>query len=78
MSISEAKDKKINLEPLNPEQRIRKTGVPVGLKNIGNSIFLSMLACYFNSLLQTYFQNANFIREILKYEIPQKYSSLFK
>jgi hypothetical protein len=37
MSINEAKDKKINLEPLNPEQRVRKSGVPVGLKNIGNS-----------------------------------------
>jgi hypothetical protein len=37
MSITEAKDKKISLEPLNPEQRVRKTGVPVGLKNIGNS-----------------------------------------
>jgi hypothetical protein len=39
MSINEAKDKKISLEPLNPEQRIRKLGVPVGLKNIGNSIY---------------------------------------
>lgn len=37
MSINEAKDKKISLEPLNPEQRIRKAGIPVGLKNIGNS-----------------------------------------
>ena len=37
MSINEAKDKKITLEPLNPEQRIRKPGIPVGLKNIGNS-----------------------------------------
>ncbi len=37
MSINEAKDKKISLEPLNPEQRVRKSGVPVGLKNIGNS-----------------------------------------
>jgi len=25
-------------EPLNPEQRIRKPGMPVGLKNVGNSI----------------------------------------
>lgn len=37
MSMNEAKDKKISLEPLNPEQRVRKLGVPVGLKNIGNS-----------------------------------------
>ena len=40
MSINEVKDKKITLEPLNPEQRIRKSGVPVGLKNIGNSTSL--------------------------------------
>jgi hypothetical protein len=26
-----------NYEPLNPEQRIRKSGMPVGLKNVGNS-----------------------------------------
>lgn len=37
LSMNEAKDKKISLEPLNPEQRLRKSGVPVGLKNIGNS-----------------------------------------
>lgn len=36
-SIDMAKDKKISFEPLNPEQRLRKPGVPVGLKNIGNS-----------------------------------------
>ena len=29
-----------NIEPLNPEQRIRIKGMPVGLKNIGNSLFL--------------------------------------
>ena len=31
------------------------------------------LACYFNSLLQTYFQNAPFAKTILAYEIPKKY-----
>ena len=37
-SMQEAKEKKISLvEPMNPEQRVRKAGVPVGLKNIGNS-----------------------------------------
>jgi len=30
-------DKVYVYEPLNPEQRIRPTGLPVGLKNIGNS-----------------------------------------
>jgi hypothetical protein len=42
LSMNEAKDKKIGLEPLNPEQRVRKTGIPVGLKNIGNSTSTSM------------------------------------
>jgi len=27
-------------EPLNPEQRLRKSGVPIGLKNVGNSTIL--------------------------------------
>jgi hypothetical protein len=36
-SLDLAKDKKISFEPLNPEQRLRKSGTPVGLKNIGNS-----------------------------------------
>jgi hypothetical protein len=36
-SLDEAKAKKISFEPLNPEQRLRKSGIPVGLKNIGNS-----------------------------------------
>jgi hypothetical protein len=38
LSMTEAKDKNYGFEPLNPEQRVRKSGVPVGLKNIGNSI----------------------------------------
>jgi len=41
ISMNEAKEKKISLDLMNPEQRVRKSGVPVGLKNIGNSkIFL--------------------------------------
>lgn len=71
--MNEAKDKKISLEPLNPEQRVRKSGVPVGLKNIGNSNAINNIACYFNSLLQTYFQNVNFVRTILSYQIPEKF-----
>jgi len=58
---------------LNPEQRVRKSGIPVGLKNIGNSKYWIIIACYFNSLLQTYFQNIAFVKNILKYEIPKKY-----
>lgn len=45
-------------EPLNPEERKRKDGVPVGLKNVGNT-------CYFNSLLQSYFTIPAFARTIL-------------
>lgn len=58
MSMNEAKDKKISLEPLNPEQRVRKSGVPVGLKNIGNSTpsitkhAISTLFCRHTSKIQ--------------------------
>jgi hypothetical protein len=37
-------------EPLNPEQRRRDLGVPVGLKNVGNSI--SSKVYIFSMLLQ--------------------------
>lgn len=43
-SVQEVKDTHINFEPLNPEQRLRKQGTPVGLKNLGNT-------CYINPLL---------------------------
>lgn len=46
-SLDLAKEKKISFEPLNPEQRLRKSGVPVGLKNIGNSIFHLQLSLLF-------------------------------
>lgn len=48
-------------EPLDLEQRVRKDGEPVGLKNIGNT-------CYFNSLLQTLFRIEDFVREIVAVE----------
>ena len=47
-------------EPLNPEQRKREEGVPCGLKNIGNT-------CYFNSLLQVYYNLPRFGREVLEF-----------
>ena len=34
---SNPKEFKQKFEPLNPEQRKRVKGVPVGLKNVGNS-----------------------------------------
>lgn len=45
-------------EPLDLESRIRKSGEPVGLKNIGNT-------CYFNSLMQTLFRIRPFVKEIV-------------
>lgn len=45
----------------NPEQKMRKEGVPVGLKNVGNT-------CYFNSLLQAYFMMPSFVEEIMKFK----------
>lgn len=47
-------------EPLNPEQRKREGGVPCGLKNIGNT-------CYFNSLLQVYYNLPRFVQEVLEF-----------
>lgn len=58
LSMNEAKDKKINLEPLNPEQRVRKSGIPVGLKNIGNSkniiIKLATLTLYYKPIFKIF------------------------
>lgn len=48
-------------EPLQPKDRQREEGVPVGLKNVGNT-------CYFNSLIQTYFNIPQFVELIMKYE----------
>lgn len=48
-------------EPLDLENRARKNGEPVGLKNVGNT-------CYFNSLMQTLFRVAPFVKEIVKLE----------
>ena len=43
------------------EERIRKPGCAVGLRNVGNT-------CYFNSLLQIYYSLPNFVERILKLE----------
>ena len=48
-------------EPLNPEQRKRDANVPCGLKNIGNT-------CYFNSILQVYFNLPEFVSAILEFK----------
>ncbi|KAL4443149.1 hypothetical protein ABPG74_002216 [Tetrahymena malaccensis] len=64
-SQQEAKEKNISFEPLNPEQRMRKEGIPVGLKNLGNT-------CYINPLLQTYFYNAEFCTAIINFQKPSE------
>ena len=55
-------------EPLSVEDRKRENGIPAGLKNIGNT-------CYFNSLLQVYYNMPEFVNVILQYkddDIPLK------
>lgn len=48
-------------EPLPPKERRREPGIPVGLKNVGNT-------CYFNSLIQTYFNIPAFVELIMKFD----------
>jgi ubiquitin carboxyl-terminal hydrolase 25/28 len=50
-----------SFDPVSPEERVRVPGVPVGLRNVGNT-------CYFNSLLQAYFMIPNFVKEILSFQ----------
>lgn len=47
-------------EPFKPEERLRQEGVPVGLRNVGNT-------CYFNSLLQSYFMIPSFYKMVMEY-----------
>ena len=49
----------MDLEPLSLEEREREPGMPVGLKNIGNT-------CYFNSFVQMLFYLPGFVEPILK------------
>ena len=52
-------------EPLKPEDRKREAGVPCGLKNIGNT-------CYFNSLLQAYYNIPGLVKPILEFKDDDK------
>jgi ubiquitin carboxyl-terminal hydrolase 25/28 len=67
-SIKEAGIDVSSFEPFNPESLKRKSGLPVGLKNIGNT-------CYFNSLIQTYFMIPSLVEEILKYSTHPSHQS---
>jgi len=51
-------------EPLNPEQRQRSDGVPVGLKNLGNSSFL-------NTVLQSLFHIPQFFMDLQEKQLKQ-------
>lgn len=52
-----------SFDPISPEDRVRTPGMPVGMKNVGNT-------CYFNSLLQAYFMIPEFVKEILTFKEP--------
>ncbi len=47
-----------------PVEKVRPKGLPVGLKNVGNT-------CYFNSLAQTYFMNHDFVKALLEFKRPR-------
>ncbi|OMJ73378.1 hypothetical protein SteCoe_27967 [Stentor coeruleus] len=53
----------------NPETLLRFENLPVGLKNIGNT-------CYFNSLVQTYFNIPKFVKEILSFRADPKKNTI--
>ncbi|KAM3142595.1 hypothetical protein pb186bvf_005254 [Paramecium bursaria] len=61
-SLATNKHQQVAFEIMNPEQRKRSDLIPVGLKNVGNT-------CYFNSLLQTYFFNSEFVKSILRFHL---------
>jgi len=43
------------------ESKQRPDGLPVGLKNIGNT-------CYFNSLMQTLFRVVPFVKKVMQFD----------
>eukprot|EP01022_Parablepharisma_sp_SALTPOND_P001351 TRINITY_DN106156_c1_g1_i1.p1 TRINITY_DN106156_c1_g1~~TRINITY_DN106156_c1_g1_i1.p1 ORF type:complete len:938 (-),score=127.57 TRINITY_DN106156_c1_g1_i1:56-2869(-) len=61
MSIQENKTVAPEAAFFIPEVKIRQEGVPVGLRNSGNT-------CYFNSLLQAYFMLPKFVEKTVSFE----------
>jgi len=66
--------KNTDFEPLSMEMRQRTADEPAGLKNLGNSkytinLFISCLACYFNSLMQTLFFLPNIQEKIINFDV---------
>lgn len=53
------------VDPLNPHERKRQEGWPVGLKNVGNT-------CWFSAVIQSLFHLPIFRRLVLKYVPPEK------
>lgn len=62
-SMETAKEENVNLAIDDSNLQMRTQGTPVGLKNIGNT-------CYLNSLLQMYFMNHKFAKEVLAFIMP--------
>ncbi|XP_048772789.2 ubiquitin carboxyl-terminal hydrolase 25-like isoform X2 [Ostrea edulis] len=55
------------VDPLNPHERKRQEGCPVGLKNVGNT-------CWFSAVIQSLFHLRKFRHLVLNFKIPKELS----
>lgn len=53
------------VDPLNPHERKRQEGCPVGLKNVGNT-------CWFSAVIQSLFHLRKFRHLVLNFKIPKE------
>ncbi|CAD8202909.1 unnamed protein product [Paramecium octaurelia] len=60
---SQLNNQQSEIQIILPQQKMRVNGIPCGLKNIGNT-------CYFNSLMQIYFFNSQFVKTIMAFQPP--------